>query len=818
MKTMRNLRFIFFFLLSFLSIPTWAEVPGVSHTLAKERAACVSQLSYELSFNIPEALDQKVTGRATLSFTLSSRQSDLLLDFCGNGLAKTLELNGKRLPTVWRDEHIALPHRHLKKGRNIVTLSFTSADKSLNRHADYLYTLFVPANARSVFPCFDQPDLKALFRVSLKVPEGWKTLSSDSTHLLPTYLFSFVAGKFQQQTVTRDGRQLTALYRETDPKKVAQLGKCFDEAALSLRWLEQFTGMACPFSHYGFVVLPGYQFGGMEHPSAIQFNDRRIFLGEHPTPDEELSRLELIAHETSHLWFGDMVTMRWFNDVWTKEVFANFMASKISREQFPDINHDLNFLKVYQMRALSTDRTSGTHPIQQPLDNLRDAGLLYGNIIYDKAPCVMRKLEQLMGPEAFRRGLQAYLHRFAYANATWDDLIALLDSVAPRSGVKHFSEVWVKQKGMPTIECTYEDEGVKVTQRDPYSRGLLWPQQFKVAATYRGALAELTDEVADTVETLPWERRPDFLIPNYDGEGYGRFLYTQRQADSLMAHFTQLPDLNRMAALMNLYENFLAHRISGQRYFHFIQSVMGNEHNALIASTMASQLATVKWYATPLQRPDIDRFQWAESQRHPIASLRLQLLRSLGTTATDPTVLSHVYEVWDRHADSTLTERDYSNMAYHLALANPQSYKEILARQRARLKTADEQREFDFVARACTPDTAEQSRLFYSLIPKEGRLVEPWARQMLSLLCDESREQQANSYLKPGLDALLSIQQSSDIFFPGYWLGALMGDHHSAEARRIVSQWIASHAGYPTSLMNKVKEQSYHLMNQQPLP
>ena len=94
-----------------------------------------------------------------------------------------------------------------------------------------------------------------------------------------------------------------------------------------------------------------------------------------------MTRLQLIAHETAHLWFGDMVTMRWFDDVWTKEVFANFMASKIAREQFPLINHDLNFLKSYYPRAMSTDRTLGTHPIQQPLDNLNRAGLLYVKII-----------------------------------------------------------------------------------------------------------------------------------------------------------------------------------------------------------------------------------------------------------------------------------------------------------------------------------------------------------------------------------------------------------------------------------------------------
>lgn len=809
---MRKLYFLLFLFLSGLTLH--AQGQGVSLTLASQRARQVSGLTYQLSFQIPPSLQDKVKGRAAISFSLSGDPTDLWLDFCGDGLDKTILVNGRRVHTVWRDEHVLLPRRTLRQGRNHVELAFTSADKSLNRHADYLYTLFVPANARSVFPCFDQPDLKALFRIALHVPEGWTTLTSDSTHALPTYLCSFVAGKFQRQTVTRDGRELTALYRETDPKKVAQLGKCFDEAALSLRWLESYTGISFPFSTYGFVVLPGYQFGGMEHPGAIQLTDREIFLGDHPTPDEELTRLELIAHETAHMWFGDLVTMRWFNDVWTKEVFANFLASKIAREQFPHINHDLNFIRAYQMRALSTDRTPGTHPIQQPLDNLRDAGLLYGNIIYDKAPVMMRKLEQLMGTEAFRRGLQAYLHRYAYGNATWDDLITELDRVAPGSKVKSFSQVWVKEKGMPTLTCTPTGEGVRVVQQDTGGRGLLWSQQFSVAAWSPGVVTELVDEVADTVETLPCPNTYNFLIPNFDGSGYGRFLYSPAQADSLMAHFTELPDLNRMAALMNLYENFLAHRIGTLAYSTFIYKVLPQEGNALIASTLARQLASVKWYSPQEQRVGVDRFQWEMSQHHNMASLRLQVLRSLGSTVSDRVTAAKVRQLWAAHTDSSLTERDYTQMAYHLALLYPAEADSILARQRLRLRTDDERQEFDFVARACTPDTAEQRRLFMGLIPKEGRRVEPWARQMLSLLCDESREPQANGYIRPGLDALLGIQQSSDIFFPGYWLGALLGNHHSAKARHIVRDWIESHKDYPPTLINKVLEQAFPLMNQ----
>lgn len=430
------------------ALGAWALGDGVSHALAVQRSRDIRAVKYSLWFDIPAQRDREVMGRAAISFDWTG-DTDLVLDFQGRLTGQPV-VNGKPFPEgrVER-EHIVIPRRLLVEGGNRVELEFESTDGSLNRHDDYLYTLFVPANARSVFPCFDQPDLKALFTLQLSLPEGWTSISSaDPAHPIPTYLFSFTAGKFHKQTAVRDGLTLTALYRETDPQKVAQLDKCFDEAVCAVRWMEEYTGIDYPFSSYGFVVLPGYQFGGMEHPGAIQFKDRTIFLGSQPTEDEELRRFHLIAHETAHMWFGDLVTMRWFDDVWTKEVFANFMASKMAADVFPHVNHELNFLKDHYPAALSVDRTEGTHPIQQRLDNLKDAGLLYGNIIYHKAPIMMQKLEERMGEESLRQGLQRYLIRFSYANATWDDLIAILDRANPQAGIADFDRRWVKQAGI----------------------------------------------------------------------------------------------------------------------------------------------------------------------------------------------------------------------------------------------------------------------------------------------------------------------------------------------------------------------------------
>ena len=808
---------------------------GVSWELARYRAAHLSGIRYEIAFSIPDDRSENVTFEETILFDYQGGD-DLQIDFQGKDLDPVGKVNGKKFPLSVSHEHLVLPKRLLRKGRNIVQLSGISADQSLNRNVDYLYTLFVPAHARSVFACFDQPDLKARFSLSLTMPSDWVAISNapvlhqkskkekhlpaylkkvrfEESDLLPTYLFSFTAGKFQRQVAERDGRQLEALYRETDSLKVAQMDKVFDEIALSLGWLEKYTGIAYPFKKYGFVVLPGYQFGGMEHPGAIQFRDKSIFLGKDPTPDEELNRLELIAHETTHMWFGDLVTMRWFNDVWTKEVFANLLADKISKEQFPQINHDLNFLKVYQTRALATDRTDGTHPIQQSLDNLNNAGLLYGNIIYDKAPVMMRKLEQQMGQEAFQQGLQHYLRSYAYSNATWDDLIAILDSIQPHANLKAFSHVWVKEKGMPTITCRYKDGKIFVDQTDPFRRGLVWRQEFKIGCVYDGTLAELTDQVEQAHEELPFAMYPQQLYLNYDGSGYGRFLITEPEQKDAFHDWYDLPETNRFAAMMNIYENYLAHKLSAKETFHDLMDGLRKERNDLIASTCIDYLMRVKFDMEGAAQRDAEIYMMDCAYDHPLKSVRLKMLRNMGTTAVDPEVLDSIYGIWKGQKDSLLTVNDYNAIAYHLSLMMPSQWKQILEVQRARLKNEDQQREFDYISRGCNPDVEVQKQLFYGLLQKENRRIEPWARSLLALLCDNVREPYNNAYLKPGLDALQDIQQTSDIFFPGYWLSALLSGHKSQEAKERVRAWIDTHPDYPATLMNKLKENAYYLLN-----
>ena len=232
----------------------------------------------------------------------------------------------------------------------------------------------------------------------------------------------------------------------------------FDLHAAALEWLERYAGIPYPFGKFDFVLVPSFQFGGMEHPGSIFYNASSLLLDPSATTNQKLGRASLIAHETAHMWFGDLVTMRWFDDVWMKEVFANFMAAKIVNPTFPEINHELRFLYAHYPAAYDVDRTAGTNPIRQRLDNLNEAGSLYGAIIYQKAPIVMRQLEMIVTPDGLRDGLREYLKQHAFGNATWPDLIALLDRRTPED-LAAWSRAWVEEAGRPIIATELTESG-----------------------------------------------------------------------------------------------------------------------------------------------------------------------------------------------------------------------------------------------------------------------------------------------------------------------------------------------------------------------
>jgi aminopeptidase N len=759
------------YLLSFTGDPGPAPAAGVPLALAQQRKALLSKLHYQLHFTIPAAKELPVQGTALISFFTKDNSRQVVLDFKqAPGAVKQVMVNGKKEMVRHENEHIIIATRYLVKGLNKVKIIFEAGSGALNRNSDYMYALFVPERARTAFPCFDQPDLKATFELTLAVPKGWNAMSNgavvtttakdatkewqfEPSDTISTYLFSFTAGKYKSETRTVNGRTMQFLYRETDSVKLAaSMQAIFDMHGQSLRFLEKYTNIPFPFKKFSFAAIPDFQFGGMEHPGAIWYNANSLFLDSSATRTQLIRRAGLIAHETSHMWFGDLVTMQWFNDVWMKEVFANFMADKIVSEILPDENAGLKFMTEHFPAAYSVDRTKGANPIRQPLDNLNEAGTLYGNIIYHKAPIMMQQLERLIGEKALQNGLRVYLRRYAFANATWPDLIGILDDATPHD-LAAWNDSWVNKPGRRVVNELLTD----------------------VKSNTYGLFSIDTSALAD--------------IPDIKDPVLRAFLW------------------------LNLFENVIEGRyITPVQWLSYVGQGLKDEKEELIIQLLLNELQSIWWvYMSAAQREaEGERWQHSLLQFMKEASkpgIKKMFFKSLVGIGFGKEANDLIYSIWKQKAPPEgvkLTDDEYTDLAAELAIKRHPAATAILQEQLTRITNPDKKMRWEFLLPSLAADEQVRDRFFESLKDVKNRRKEAWVNTAVAYLHHPLRESSAVKYIKPSLDLLQEIQQTGDIFFPANWLQATLGNHQSAEAEKIVQDFIDNHPGYNSRLLNKL--------------
>jgi len=611
-------RLIVFVLVGFIFLGC-KETPekGVTLQLAKERKELIANISYTLHFSIPKSVSEAITGKVDIVFT-TSRRNDVVIDFREDSTnIKSVSVENRAVDYRFENGHIVIPRKYIAKGNNTVAIDFIAGDGSLNRKDDFLYTLFVPDRASTAFPCFDQPDLKAIYTLTLDIPKAWigvtngqlmqtlnydstKTLSFGATKPLSTYLFAFVVGKFDSVSRTENGRTLVLYHREDDSLRVKRnLDTIFASHFHSLGWLEEYTGIKYPFEKLDILLIPDFQYGGMEHAGAIYYRDSQLFLDENPSVNEKLRQANLIAHEISHQWFGDLVTMRWFNDVWLKEVFAGFMADKIVNPQYPKVNHNLRFMLSHNPRAYSVDRTEGANPIRQNLDNLVFAGTLYGDIIYHKAPIMMMQLEMLMGEDQFKSGIRQYLASYVLGNADWEDLISILDPLTSED-LAAWSRAWVNLPGMPDIRSTIS------FNKDSSIKDYMLIQSKKLASPIMGMNFSSYEQgfnldcsmINDTLDVTSIHDKPfrGWILPNSDGKGYGAFYPDPFSLNKLLSSTTIIDDdIARASWFVMLNELFLNGRVDAEGYYALLLANLEREIEPQIRQYMLDGLELVWW-------------------------------------------------------------------------------------------------------------------------------------------------------------------------------------------------------------------------------
>ena len=803
---------------------------GVPLELAGERWERLSEIHYELTLQIPESKDERILGRLALSFDLRLSENPLAVDFrVPADQVMSVNLNGRSDSHSVQRGQILLDAASLKVGRNLVLIDFVAGDSPLNRRENLLYALFVPDRASQAFPCFDQPNLKARFSLTLTMPREWEAVSNgprqDSsitadtksvtfaqTEPISTYLFAFAAGRLKQEERSLGGYTMRVFHCETNQKKIDRnFPEIFELHRASLEWLEDYTGIRYPFAKFDFVLIPSFQFGGMEHPGAIFYRAERLLLEESATLSEQLGRANLIAHETAHMWFGDLVTMKWFDDVWLKEVFAGFMASKIVNPSFPEINHDLKFLLEHYPPAYAIDRSGGTHPIRQQLANLDEAASLYGALIYHKAPVVMRQLELLIGDEAFRRGLQQYLSRFRFANADWPDLVAILDSESPHD-LQSWSRNWVEDAGRPTVWIDGDPgEKRKIYQADPTDKGRVWTQRLSILAQKGDQRALIPLELASESLPLPDAGSASVLLPNGGGLGYGLFRLDETSKDALLRN-QPLDEVSRSAAWLTLWDALLEGELTGQRLVEAVLVSLPTESEELITQQLLHFLQEAHWsFLSPEQRnsmaPAIENSLWNGLNSAGSTSLKSSYFRALQSVASSDEMLQRLEDLWreDQQIPGlVLSERDFMTLALHLVLREIDSWPEILEVQAARIEDPENRARFQFLIPSVSPNPSVREDFFQSLADVENRRREPWVLEGLQYFFHPLRNEQTTKHIRPALALLLEISQTGTIFFPKNWLDASLGNQNSVEAATIVRSFLSSNPDYPARLRGKI--------------
>jgi len=468
---------------------------------------------------------------------------------------------------------------------------------------DYiLATDLEPAEARTVFPCVDEPGYKAVFRLQVTTEDGldvigntpWirkegagggrATFTFQETPRMSTYLLFFAIGRFEETKVTADGIDVLAATR---PGQAQNCRVALEIAAESLSEYQRYFGIPYPLKKLHIVALPEYHTGAMENWGAISSRESYALITEHTSFTQKNRGAMSMVHEVAHQWFGDLVTMKWWDDLWLNESFATFMSYKMTGRLRPDWEMWGIFLRDEGFHALNLDALSTTHPVQGRVRNVAEAMHTFDAISYGKGACVLRMLEAYVGEEAFRKGVSDYLKRFSFSNASGKDL---WDALGRASGlpVTKVAKEWLTKPGYPVVTVTARRGKIELSQSRFTLSGRkatgVWPIPISLRAdgSERSAFLDSKNgniEARAERELLLNLERTGFYATLYDGAGYGR----------LARNFSRIGPHDRAGIMYDLYLFLQAGLVKPELYASFV-ALCGANPDAMSTQIVTEQL------------------------------------------------------------------------------------------------------------------------------------------------------------------------------------------------------------------------------------
>ncbi len=615
---------------------TRPAIDSLDQSTAKDRKARLSNIEYAIDIVLEQENDT-FSGEVTIRFDLADEHgvaTDLSLDFAGGKVLEST-LNGSDEDIPYNGFFLSLPGKHLKAGANTLTIRFNQFyghdGTGLHRFVDpvdhrvYLYSYLWPYYANRIFPCFDQPNLKARFTLNVEAPSKWNVVSTSSgepesttgdstrrwrfqtTPQIASYAFSLHAGPYTVWEADADGIPMRLMARQSLAEYVA-VDEWFEVTRKGLAYYRDYFDIPYPFGKYDQLIVPDFAIGAMENIAAVTFNEQRYVQRQTSDRAQRERRASTILHEMAHMWFGDLVTHQWWNGMWLNESFATQMSAMamLATTGFDDTWH--GFFTDDKQQAYRADSRVTTHPVEVPVNSTIDFFQVFDAITYQKGASVLKQLAHYVGEEKYRLGVSAYLKANAYSNTELDDFINFQSQTSGKD-ISAWADEWLYQPGFNTLAakalCSEDQlQSLSITQTAPTAYPTLRHHQVDVALYAQASEGNLlaptvipvTIAGAETELDLPANLPcPALINPNHNDWTLAQFELDERSLETLNSHLSSIPEpLARSMFLAALYHRSMSGQDSLASYLELAMRLAETENVIRIQQQISdSVIATV---------------------------------------------------------------------------------------------------------------------------------------------------------------------------------------------------------------------------------
>jgi aminopeptidase N len=620
-------------------------VPGENLTRkeAIERASIVSVQSYSVEIDLTQGAE--LFGSTTRVRFSAKEGSSTFIDAI-TGAVHSVVLNGKVLQPSEVSDGIRIQLPALEKENELVVVAqgkYTNTGEGLHRFVDpvdqevYLYTQFEVPDSRRMFAVFEQPDLKATFSFNITAPSYWKVISNsptpephelregvsvwnfEPTPRISSYITALVAGPYVEvndQLVSSSGKVVPlgvfcrkSLFEHLDAEYI------FDKTKQGFVFFESQFGVPYPFEKYDQLFVPEFNAGAMENAGAVTFTETYVFRSKVTDATRE-RRVVTILHELAHMWFGDLVTMRWWNDLWLNESFAEYASTLATQEATEWHGAWATFASLEKAWAYRQDQLPSTHPIVAEINDLEDVQVNFDGITYAKGASVLKQLVAWVGQEPFMRGVSAYFKKHAYQNTELSDLLKELEAESGRD-LSEWSKLWLETAGVNLLRAEIEDKDGSIVSFSiqqtaiadyPYLRphrlavGFYNEVAGKLVRTER---VELDVQGAKTlVPELAGKKRPALILLNDDDLTYAKIRLDETSWATALAKLSSIEDpLARALVWGSAWDATRDGEKSGRAFIDLVLAHIANETESTTMMTCLRQLLTVaNLYVAPEYR------------------------------------------------------------------------------------------------------------------------------------------------------------------------------------------------------------------------